>query len=265
MDLTFFLELSALLSALGLVVDKFLLKKYKIRINRHLIDYWKQIEDTRFIDSSKLMAEYFLKVIRKIYGDSLWNFKGAICSFFFSALLTLAVFIITRGFATSMSSLGTVIPLIVINFPFDFVTILASVFVMKKVTRLPTISRLFYIFIDLLIAYCLAVACVSTANKFLQGEWNFFSYFAGLFSFYTTGKTNINIVQIAFASTTLIPTIVYVIFFVLLFLSKPIVYVLRYLLELFTQDSEQTLFCYSGTLLGIFLILGKLLFTYYSS
>lgn len=265
-----------LFSVIGTSVDKLLLKRQKIAIQEILIKYWNRIDEIKISDLTPTMVQLYTFFIDKIFGKT--YLKRIVVSVIVSLSITVPILyffsyydysIISPVFWTEKFN-RVAIP---VNYLYDVLTVLTTIFLVKKMINASVIKKMFLLFTDLFMAYIFAVLCTTTCAYIIQGQNKFLQYFESLFMNYIyllkSGNRWENSILsdlgVAYCSTTFIPTFVYIIIFISILISKPILSFFKrislHLLELSTEDTNKSVFLYTGTLLGILQLVLK---TFYS-
>lgn len=257
-----------LFAGLGPIIDRFILNRHKGQLYHLLLECWDKLDETSIPHLPKLMAALTLRGANKIIGIKLFSLKSVLRIGAISASLTLMGVILPMTVLIhfdldGLFSIDTALLfcfLILINFPFDFITTWVSYKMLQIVKSNTIIVGLLAIAVDIIVAIMLAVASATTliilseetnaTTLAIERVWKAVSVLFGLSAVeyvddweYTSGFLG---------STTLIPTLIYIGILIVCSVAKPIAEIGRgsamYLLERATEDEPNKLIVF--TLLG---------------
>ncbi len=161
--------LFAFLSALGVAVDRFLLKRYKIAFHLLLLKWWDNLDNTSIIDLPKLMAIQSLQILRVIFGPKPFSLRVIIIVSIYTYFLTSIFYVIGMKMDGTWEHLlqATPIPLPIFtvyfsNIPFDLLTSVVTIFALIVISKGRTLSQIVLIVGDIVIATILAIVCFAT-------------------------------------------------------------------------------------------------------
>ncbi len=87
MNIVTAIAIAALLSSIGLAVDKLLLNRHKKSIQDSVLHAWVRLADTNIRDISKISIRFLLRQEEKLFGRSLFSVKRIIISSIVSVFL----------------------------------------------------------------------------------------------------------------------------------------------------------------------------------
>lgn len=262
-----FAVIAAVPPAIGGIVDRLLLDRTKGAMHDRLLRIWVRLDDTTIPDLPALMARVGLRAASTILASNRgWLFTVGRCTLFSFVITGLALWIgwnvedvrgeTTIGFLARYQ--GGCTALLTINLVFDLLTVWISWRVLKYICEHSVLPSLFVIALDLALALGLAVFCGTTVLL-----WDGSAHtFGEAFSLATRCLTSLSTLRPLrtseltvglYSSTSLIPTVSYMLLLLLMYASKPLLtfgqWFLQYFLERATQvDDPKELIVF--TLLG---------------
>lgn len=250
--------LIVLIQAICLATDKLLLLRHRTQLHDVLIRIWVSLSDQHFMDVPRVVANAVLAAKTKIFGSRLFSFRSGIVSFIISGSLTTIVlisghyieppvkeFLLGENSPTGLAEKPWAM-LLGINYVLDVATMLATVGCLTLVSRGKYIVRTLAILLDIF----LAILCAGAVAFWLSFQFNF------LLSEGIAGDVTI----MAYASTTMIPTVIFLCFMLLsgiaLLLIRSLKIAAMYFSELATENGpERTMpFTILGVLLNVIVV-----------
>lgn len=161
------IALMGVIIAVGKAVDTYMYNSERNKIYEYVKNHVKRIEKKRIPELSNIIIGKVLEVLRRIINLRDRPFKSLLLSIVISWVLTTAFFIycVVVGY----SETATIIvawhdylpwfPTYIVNFIFDFLTILTSIIVLKFIHNKSGIVKLFGIAFDLVLCFVFFVFC----------------------------------------------------------------------------------------------------------
>lgn len=282
------------ISGLGAGIDKLLREHQRTIISEVVFKWWVMIDKLKIPDIPTAIAKMFLRAEKAIFGSRIlslrWLLSTVVVSFLFTfTALFMGDFLFYGEFQSAFDNIVKRNPIIVfpVNYFFDVLTLLITVGFMKLVLMLPRPLALGPICFDIVIAVCIGFLCYSIVDSFEFPETADFTccplilnpealsinirYFLNYFVVFIPGLAFLfdsfpvhmgDLGNFAFASTSMLPTVYYLLTLLLLSFSVLTIRGTQWLaLHLFSLDIEtnRSIFLYAGVLLGVIAIVVKLI------
>jgi hypothetical protein len=286
------IAVGGLLAALGLGVDSILLNRHIKAVDDIALKWWFFFDELRVLDMPRIAVGLYLRGKNKVLGRG-FSATFVLRSFLLSLLLTaitvpggrsLGIALVVRCNAltgagdhsftlnqfltmgwgwTGMNSLLYLVP---VNLVFDLTTIFVTIFLLSKALEKPDYFLISLVILDIIACFILVYNAIYIADRYdgasiiaVDGYWrifpnllNTFTLGCGAFHFLTS--------KILFVSTILLPTLLYLIMIVGLFLLREGFKLFRvttmHLLEKSVED-KKTIFAHLGTTCGMVIGCGK--------
>lgn len=277
---------AALLAGVGALTDRLMLNRQKGALQLALIGWWNRLDDTRFIDIPRLVAGWFLRIVRKTAGSEGLSFRGIAIATTGSIVLTSASLISGNWlgydlafaigqFVTLVPNVSKVLSVYPANLVFDLATIIVTIAIVRKIHRLGALRAVGWMLLDIVVAGCLAIVCVTVAigaiDIFVLGQApeltvNFIAWWSGMLALFNPIHPNAEAaytVDAMYSMTTFIPTTIFIIFLLLSGFAKPIArtgrMISKYILETATEGEPENLFAFTmlGSLCGVIGLFAK--------
>jgi len=208
-----------------------------------LLNWWLLIERTQVRDYHKRVATVTLSKLSSLMRPRGSYVLGAAVAIGLSvALTTVAINVagILRGYGGGFAPYEVYL----INLFFDGATVAVTAVLLALMVRFPWYGALALAMCDLIAAFLLGVLCLISlgiwygfcSNCFAQIGW---SFIGDMIVDNIAGAASGDPFLVAFASTTLVPTAVYIAFLVILLVSKPILRLARAAALLFLERAVE--------------------------
>jgi lipoprotein signal peptidase len=154
-------------TALGAVIDRFLVIRHRSALHTAMVRWWTMIHDTSVPELPTLAAQRVLKLGKFIFPWKLLSWQAAGASIIISWSLTTAAFLLGNIIdGEPWRILPSQLPLATVylaNFPYDLLTILATVRVLQLLRTSPNVGISFGIIaLNIIVVAFLAVFCFSS-------------------------------------------------------------------------------------------------------
>jgi len=256
-------------AAIGTGLDKFLIDHDKGRLHDFLLRAWIVLDETTVPNLPKLISSKIITAFQKMFGTNFFSFKAIVSTFMISTILTILAlhignYILYRHLTLERFDYIILIA-IIINYPFDFITTFITYKAMHVINSSSLIYKCLAAIGDIIIALFLALFVCFVFCALDDYEYNFRNNFWEYYppissSFYQA----INIFKLndrykrggevvfLVSSTTLIPSICFMLLIFLSILSKFLLIISKwftmYYLERSTQvDSSNELIVFTLT------------------
>ncbi|WP_298622954.1 hypothetical protein [uncultured Zoogloea sp.] len=281
------------LAAIGTGIDSLLLARHVEAIDKLALRWWVFFDDLKIIDIPRIAVGVYIKGKNVVLGS------GFSPTFFLrSFLLSLVLTIITvpggralglallqacnhqTGWMTEQSfsffetlkigwgwaGMQTIAYLVPVNIAFDFATIFVTILILSKALTKTNYFLLALICLDIVACVVLFYNAVYIADQFdsasivsANGYWQLYPSFLNAFT-YGCAAFHILTSKLLFVSTILLPTLIYLILIVALFLLREgfrlFKFITMHVLEKSVED-KKTIFAHLGTTLGLITAVGK--------
>lgn len=277
---------AAILASVGALTDRLILNRQKSALQLVLIQSWNRLDDTRIPDIPRLVAGWFLRIVRKAAGSEGLSFRGITIATTGSVAMTSASIIVgawlSYDLESAIAQLGMLladVPKLLSLYPanlvFDLATIIVTIAIVRKIYRLGAFRALGWMLLDIVIAGCLAIMCVTVAigaiDILVLGQApeltrNFITWWKGMLALFNPIHPNAEttfIVEALYSMTTFLPTTIFVIFLLLSGFAKPIARAGRmfskHILEIATEGEPENLLVFTmlGSLCGVVSLFAK--------
>ena len=271
-------------SGAGLLLDKLLRPHQAEKLRKKLEVWWKVIEGLKIRDLTKVMANYFLSLMKFLFGNKNQKVNFGLRTLIFSCIWTIiAIFLgelykntvvsnhystgffenITYSFAWIFShKLQFLLP---INYILDTLTIVVTFYFVVHIAKAKNnLMRIAYIFLDVMIAFILGAIC------FILGDYIEFSFFEPheKYLLYLSGFKEFSsfpdyaIGNFFYANSTFAPTFIYLTILACLSVSlivfKLVKMILKHLFHL-TLETDKSIFYHTGNFFALINIIVQLL------
>ncbi len=233
---TIIIALASIPATIGIVIDRLLLNRTKGTLHQNLLKYWIRLDESNIPDLVTIMARVGISAIQFVFRPNSSLLFKTVISFTLSGMITLLAILIGEILSSSYQPFSNltyqpfiVFQLIAINFPFDLLTVVITYHLLIKISEERAVNQAYLIFLDIIAASVCAILCGIFALLWFDSKYTFFEMLRRLFSYIlillepagTTGSDSAIIG--AYVSTTLIPTMSYMILLFFLILTKPII------------------------------------------
>lgn len=155
---------SGFVSALGIAFDRILLKRHKSQMHIMLVRWWVLLEDIRLPNLHSLMANYTVRVLKRIFLVKFGIWKAIIVSMTISFVLTTLAVLFGLHFEANSIDHGSwfVLPhfsVYVLNYFFDALTIIITFKLLKIISRIKIHTAILVAGVDIAIAFSLMTFC----------------------------------------------------------------------------------------------------------
>lgn len=281
-------------AALGPLMDRFMLKRQKGRIYDFLLHWWDKLDDTHIPELHKCMANWTIQNARSIVGDHWLSIRGIIITVLISFSITIMSLSIGYSISVGDSIMHPLfwrhllienilqiffhplysLSILIVNMMYDIATVVFTFYALRLILSRGWLASLAIIIVDFLFAVFFCYMCAVTANagsKFfsttaaypdMNSSFYFGSTWRILYGAYFEGRTS-DLEVVFYASTTFIPTAIYMGLLLLMFLGKFILKVGKcsalFFLERMLDDSPTSLsvFTLTGSLFSVILLIAK--------
>jgi hypothetical protein len=161
-------------TALGAVVDRFLVTRHRSALHTAMVRWWTKIYDTSIPELPASAARRVLKLGKFIFPWKMLSWQASVACIIISWSLTSAAFLLGKIIeGEPWHKLPSELPLATVyfaNFPYDLLTILLTVRVLQLLSASPNVGISFGIItLNIIVAGFLAVFCAASiqwANDF---------------------------------------------------------------------------------------------------
>lgn len=164
-----------IIGVIGPGIDLLMLYRHKNKLQEYCLNAWNKLDDASIPDLGRLLARRVSSLLEILIGN--WSFLNIAKSAFLIIIINSIVLYIsyilffeknTFGETRQFFILFTIFwPILLINVPFDYLSISVTRWTLRKVSSGKIISATFHCFFDLVIAAVLATLCAS-AYVFLE-------------------------------------------------------------------------------------------------
>jgi hypothetical protein len=280
------------IAALGVGVDSLLLRRHAEAANELALRWWDFFDNLRIADIPRIAVSVYIRGKNRVLGTG-FTPMFFVRSFLLSLLLTTITVPGGRALGLALllncnarmgqagppislwrqvqigwdwTGVGTLTYLVPVNVAFDLATIFITIIILSKALSKPDYFLISLILVDIGACFVLFYNAVYIADRFdsasmisATGYLNLIPSFIAAFSF---GCTAFHVLtsKLLFISTILLPTLIYLIMIVGLFVLresfKLFKFFAMYLLEKSVED-QKTIFAHLGTTVGLLVAIGK--------
>lgn len=291
-----FVALGTFISALGIGIDSLLLNRHSSRLNTFSIKWWVFFDNLRILDLPRIAVTFYLKLKNIILGDR-FNISFFFRSFILSILLTFITIPGGRSLGLALTikcnlrtgwgdkdfsllqylTIGwnwtgyeAIVYLGPINLMFDLATIFVTVLLLSFAVKKTDYFLILLIALDIIACIILMHNIIYLSDQFdtatsISNASGYLFILPGLINSINEsgcGAYHVVTSKLLFASTILLPTLIYLIMIVILFVMRESFKLLKYftmhILEKSSED-KKTLFAHLGVSLGLSVSLFKMI------
>lgn len=270
--LAIFVAVAGLPAGLGSIIDMILLRRHKGRIHNALTKFWVFLDDTPAPSFHRVLIDLGLGVFERYNRNKI---AGLFFALVLSGYLTVCAVSLGTGYQTgryffwgggSLWRFTDLTLLILANFPFDYLTIAITGLLLSTMQRVRQYWLIPLVLVDLTASVACALGCLlATDSVLLGGVSPGRSQLVSdiLLLDFESVVGSLNRVELYYAATTLLPTIIYLAVLTTLYVAKAMAATLlaaiKYLLERVTEvkDPRDTCaFTLTGALFSALVIVG---------
>lgn len=266
-----------IISIIGPGIDLLTLNRHKSMLHKYFLNAWNTLDDAEIPDLGRSLAIRTSAILSLLIGNrSLPGlaFSAFLIVLFNAVIIFISYFIFFKDNPYSDTRQAFILlyvfwPILLINFPFDYFSILITRWSLQKITSSNIILALFYIVFDLFFAAFFAVLCASSYVFLGIGPEFFENPLEGLNLIYRVIGVTIGTIPFEVRSddfeyaigilalTTFLPTVLFLLAIAIAITVKSIVEIIQrifiYLFEKFTENDSGSIGIFSK--LGVSIIL----------
>lgn len=285
--------IGSLIAALGVGIDGLLLNRHVKFVDELSLRWWFFFDSLRIADIPRVAVSFYIRGKNKILGSG-FNINFLIRTFIVSLILTtisvpggraLGLYLLMRCIKFQdpnfrILSIDQIIHaswgwtgqrvltyLVPVNILFDLLTIFITIIILSRALLKSDYFLISLILLDIIACFILFYNAIFIADQFdnasmvsVNGYWNIIQSMVEVTSFGCPAYHMLTS-KLLFVSTIILPTLIYLIMIVGLFLLregfKLFKFIAMYILEKSVED-KKTIFAHLGTSIGLFVAVGKL-------